>query len=95
VVLGVSPDGPESHEKFVAEHKIPFPLLCDPRREVMARYGAWGEKTLYGKKTVGVVRSTVWIGPDGTVKKHWARVPAAAAHPAKVFEALQAESAGG
>ena len=56
----------------------------------MEKYGAYGEKMLYGKKTVGVIRSTVWIGPDGKVKKHWARVPSAEQHPDKVLEALQA-----
>jgi peroxiredoxin Q/BCP len=55
----------------------------------MEKYGAWGEKVLYGKKTTGVIRSTVIIGADGKVLKHWARVPKAADHPAKVLEALQ------
>jgi thioredoxin-dependent peroxiredoxin len=89
VVLGVSADGAESHQKFVAKYKLPFPLLTDPDRKVMEKYGAYGEKMLYGKKTVGVIRSTVWIGPDGKVKKHWARVPSAEQHPDKVLEALQ------
>ena len=74
VVLGVSADGEASHQKFRAKYKLPFPLLSDPDRKVMEKYGAYGEKMMYGKKTVGVIRSTVWIGPDGKVKKHWARV---------------------
>jgi peroxiredoxin Q/BCP len=90
VVLGVSPDGPEAHRKFRAKYKLPFGLLCDPDKKVMTRYGAFGEKMMYGKKTTGVIRSTVWIGADGRVKKHWARVPKAADHPAKVLEALEA-----
>jgi len=90
VVLGVSADDAVSHQKFTAKYKLPFPLLSDPDRKVMKTYGAYGEKMMYGKKTVGVIRSTVWIGPDGRVKKHWARVPDAAAHPDKVLEALQA-----
>ena len=90
VVLGVSADGGESHRKFAAKYQLPFPLLSDPDRKVMKTYGAYGEKMLYGKKTVGVIRSTVWIGPDGKVKKHWARVASAAEHPAKVLEALRA-----
>ena len=90
IVLGVSADGGESHQKFTAKYKLPFPLLSDPDRKVMEKYGAYGEKMLYGKKTVGVIRSTVWIGPDGKVKKHWARVPSAEQHPDKVLEALQA-----
>jgi peroxiredoxin Q/BCP len=90
VVIGVSADGGESHRKFAAKYKLPFPLLSDPDRKVMQKYGAYGEKMLYGKKTVGVIRSTVWIGPDGKVRKHWARVPSAEQHPAKVLEALRA-----
>jgi thioredoxin-dependent peroxiredoxin len=88
-VLGVSPDGPESHAKFAGKYRLPFPLLCDPDKKVMTRYGAFGEKVLYGKKTQGVIRSTVWIGPDGKVKKHWKRVAKAADHPARVLEALR------
>lgn len=88
VVLGVSPDGSAAHQKFRGKYKLPFPLLSDPDKSVMAKYGAWGEKMMYGKKVVGVIRSTTWIGPDGIVKKHWARVPKAEAHPAKVLEAL-------
>jgi peroxiredoxin Q/BCP len=89
VVLGVSADGAASHQKFVAKYKLPFPLLSDPDRKVMTTYGAYGEKMMYGKKTVGVIRSTVWIGPDGTVRKHWARVASAEEHPSKVLEALR------
>ena len=89
VVLGISPDDETSHEKFIAKYKLPFPLLCDPNRKVMEKYGAWGEKMMYGKKTVGVIRSTTWVGPDGKVKKHWKKVPKAADHPRKVLEALE------
>jgi peroxiredoxin Q/BCP len=90
VVLGVSADSGESHRKFVAKYKLPFPLLSDPDRKVMKTYGAYGEKMLYGKKTIGVIRSTVWIGPDGKVRKHWGRVANAAEHPEQVLEALRA-----
>ena len=90
VVIGVSPDSGASHQKFIAKYKLPFPLLSDPDKQLMTKYGAWGEKMMYGKKTTGVIRSTVWIGPDGKVVKHWARVPKADAHPAKVLEALEA-----
>lgn len=92
VVLGVSADGAESHRKFRAKYKLPFPLLSDPDKKVMTAYGAYGEKTMYGKKTMGVIRSTVWIGPDGKVRKHWAKVAKADEHPAKVLEALRAAS---
>lgn len=90
VVLGISPDSAASHRKFATQYQLPFTLLCDPDKKVMEKYGAWGEKMMYGKKTVGVIRSTVWIGPNGKVKKHWKRVAKAADHPAKVLEALQA-----
>jgi peroxiredoxin Q/BCP len=90
VVLGVSADGAESHQKFIKKYGLPFTLLSDPDRKVMTKYGAYGEKMLYGKKTVGVIRSTVWIGPDGKVKKHWARVASAEKHPAQVLAALEA-----
>jgi len=88
VVLGVSPDDGERHRKFAAKYKLPFTLLSDPDRKVMEKYGAYGEKMMYGKKTMGVIRSTVWIGPDGKVVKHWRRVAKAADHPQKVLEAL-------
>lgn len=90
-VLGISPDNAESHQKFVSKYDLPFTLLSDPDREVMKRYGAYGEKKMYGKTNMGVIRSTVWIGPDGKVKKHWKRVPKAADHPAKVLAALRAQ----
>ena len=84
----VSPDSVESHERFAAKFHLPFKLLSDPGRKVMEKYGAFGEKVLYGKKTRGVIRSTVWIGPDGKVRKHWRKVAKAADHPAKVLEVL-------
>ncbi len=92
VVVGVSPDDGASHRKFASKYELPFTLLSDPDRKVMTSYGAWGEKTMYGKKTTGVIRSTVWIGPDGKVKKHWKRVAQAADHPQQVLEALTAEA---
>jgi peroxiredoxin Q/BCP len=88
VVLGISADSAESHTKFATKYKLPFPLLSDPERKVMEAWGAWGDKMMYGKKVKGVIRSTVWIGPDGVVRKHWARVRDAAAHPAEVVEAI-------
>ncbi len=88
VVLGVSADGAESHQKFAAKYRLPFTLLSDPDHRMMTAYGAYGEKMMYGKKTTGVIRSTVLIGPDGKVRKHWKRVPKAEDHPAKVLEEL-------
>ncbi len=89
VVLGVSADKAESHQKFIAKYRLPFPLLSDPDRKTMQKYGAWGEKLMYGKKTLGVIRSTVVIGPDGTVRKHWKKVAKAATHPEQVLEFLE------
>lgn len=88
-VFGVSADSAESHERFRTKYRLPFPLLCDPDRAVMTKYGAFGEKMMYGKKVIGVIRSTVWIGPDGRVRKHWARVAKAETHPEQVLTALR------
>jgi peroxiredoxin Q/BCP len=89
-VLGVSGDDAESHTRFASKFRLPFTLLSDPDHKVMRQYGAYGEKTLYGRKTVGTIRSTVWIGPDGRVKRHWAKVSNAAEHPAHVLQAIRA-----
>ena len=89
VVLGISPDSEASHQKFREKYELPFTLLADPEREVMTEYDAYGEKMMYGKKRMGVIRSTVWVGPDGNVVKHWRRVPKAADHPLKVLDAIK------
>lgn len=89
VVLGVSGDDADSHRRFAEKYRLPFTLLSDPSHDVMRAYGAYGEKTLYGRKVIGVIRSTVWIGPDGRVRRHWARVTNAAEHPAKVLAAIR------
>lgn len=73
-VLGVSKDSIASHCKFADKHKLRFPLLSDPDGKVLEKYGAWGEKNLYGKKTLGIIRTTVVIGPDGKVRKVWPKV---------------------
>lgn len=84
-VLGVSPDDAESHARFRKKYKLTFPLLSDLSHAVMEKYGAWGEKTLYGKKTVGVIRSTFLVGPDGKIARAWYNVRADG-HAAKVLE---------
>lgn len=89
VIIGVSPDSSQSHEAFARKYDLPFTLLSDPGREMMAEYGAYGEKTLYGRKVTGVIRSTVLVGADGLVARHWKKVPRAADHPAKVLEAIR------
>ncbi len=67
-VLGISPDGPAKLAKFRDNEGLTFPLLSDPDREVLQAYGAFGEKMMYGKTTVGVIRSTFVIDPDGKVE---------------------------
>lgn len=76
-VVGVSPDSPEEHQKFIAKHKLKVTLLCDPTHAMMEKYGAWGEKNMYGKITIGVIRSTVLIDPTGKVAHHWKKVKSA------------------
>jgi peroxiredoxin Q/BCP len=89
VVLGVSKDGIASHDKFAEKYKLPFVLLSDPNAEVMKKYGAFGKKMMYGKEVQGTIRSTVVIGPNGDVIKHWPVVKKAEEHPAKVWEILK------
>jgi thioredoxin-dependent peroxiredoxin len=66
-VLGISPDKPEKLAKFRDRDGVTFPLLSDPDKSVLTAYGAWGEKTMYGKKVTGVIRSTFVVGPDGKI----------------------------
>jgi len=66
-VVGISPDKPDKLARFVEKESLTYPLLSDPDRAVMDAYGAYGEKMLYGKKVTGVIRSTIVVGPDGTV----------------------------
>jgi len=89
VVIGVSRDSLASHDRFISSFGLPFVLLSDPDASVMKTYGAFGEKVMYGKKTEGVIRSTVIIGPDQTVLRHWPRVAKAEAHPEEVRAWLQ------
>lgn len=77
VVLGVSPDSIESHKKFRDKFGLEFPLLSDTEKTVANAYGAWGEKTLYGKKSMGLIRSTFLIDEKGTVIKAWRKVKVA------------------
>ena len=73
-VLGVSPDDGASHTRFREKYGLRFPLLSDPEHTVMTEYGAWGEKTLYGKKMTGVIRSTFLIDGQGRVQRAWYNV---------------------
>ena len=76
-VLGCSPNSTESHRKFIAKHKLKITLLSDPSHEVLERYGAWGEKNMYGRKSMGVIRSTAIIDPNGVLAFHYPKVKAA------------------
>ena len=87
-VLGISADSAAKHQKFREKYGLSFPLLTDADHAVGEAYGAWGEKTMYGKKTIGVIRSTFLIGADGTVERAWYHVKADG-HAAKVLEELQ------
>lgn len=89
VVLGVSPDPVASHARFRDKYDLPFPLLADVDHQVAEAYGAWGEKSMYGQTTQGVIRSTVIIDPRGVVAHHWPTVKAAG-HAAAVRDRLLA-----
>lgn len=91
MVIGVSPDDAKSHTEFIDKYRLPLTLLSDPDKSMMTEYQAYGEKMMYGRKVIGIIRSTVWIGRDGIVKKHWRKVPQAATHPNKVLQALSGQ----
>ncbi len=73
-MLGVSPDDTASHEKFREKYDLNFPLLADTDHKVAEKYGAWREKNMYGKKSMGIQRSTYLIDSDGKVARVWKRV---------------------
>jgi peroxiredoxin Q/BCP len=87
VVLGCSADSPEKHRAFIAKYDLAVRLLSDRDHAVMEAYGAWGEKSMYGRTTMGVIRSTVLVDPDGRIAFHWPKVKAAG-HADKVREKL-------
>lgn len=88
IVYGVSPDTVDSHAKFIKKQKLSVPLLSDPRKEVLDAYGVWVEKTMYGKKYMGVERTTYLIDPDGVVKFVWEKVKALG-HAKDVFRKIK------
>lgn len=92
VIVGVSKDSLESHRKFREKHGLDFPLLSDASGEMIEKYGAWGEKKLYGKTSMGIIRSTVVLGPDGKVVAHFPKVKVAG-HVEAVTAAIEAERA--
>ncbi len=88
VVIGISPDSVESHKKFAEKYDLPFILLADTDKKVVEKYGVWKEKSMYGKKYMGVERTTYIIGKDGTVKKVFEKVKVPNHHN-EVIEALK------
>ncbi|GAM09212.1 putative peroxiredoxin bcp [Geobacter sp. OR-1] len=92
VLLGISKDSIKSHDKFIRDFGLPFILLSDPDAAVMSSYGAYGEKVMYGKKCMGVIRSTVIVDAAGTILKHWPKVAKAETHPLEVIEWLKSHS---
>ena len=84
-VIGVSGDDETSHERFSEKYDLPFPLVADPKHEVMNRYGVWGEKNFYGKKSMGIKRTTFLIDPEGTVR-HVFKRPKTGQHAEEVLE---------
>ena len=87
VVLGVSPDPVASHQKFKQKYQLPFPLLADIDHRVAGAYGAWGEKSMYGRKYQGILRTTFLIDPEGRVSRVFEKVQPAG-HASEVLAAL-------
>jgi peroxiredoxin Q/BCP len=87
-LFGISPDGVESHQKFKRKYDLPFPLLADTDHAVAERYGAWGEKSMYGRKYQGILRTTFVIDEAGRIAKVFEKVKPKG-HAKEVLEALQ------
>lgn len=88
-ILGVSPDSPKSHEKFRTKHDLAIPLASDETKTMLEAYGVWAEKSMYGRKYMGVERTTFLIKPDGTIGRVWPKVKV----PGHVDEVLAAAKA--
>lgn len=88
-ILGVSPDSPESHRKFIRKHQLNFDLLADVNQTVCHAYGVWQEKTNYGRTYMGVVRTTYLIDPKGKVAHRWDKV-SVAGHDQQILERFEA-----
>jgi peroxiredoxin Q/BCP len=87
-VIGVSKDTVKSHDNFAAKHDLNFPLVSDPEKDVCRAYGVFKEKTMYGKKVMGVERSTFLIDADGNLARVWRKVKVAG-HAEEVLEAVK------
>jgi len=91
VVLGVSIDSVKSHDKFTAKHELPFALVSDEDKRIVAAYGVWGEKTFMGRKYQGTHRVTFLINPQGVIQRIWTTVKPET-HAEEVLAALGAEA---
>ncbi len=89
-VIGVSPDTEESHAKFSSKYELPFRLIADPDKKIINNYGVWGEKNLYGKKSIGLLRTTFIIDEQGKIEKIFKRVKTKE-HSEQIFKALKLE----
>ncbi|UTY40571.1 thioredoxin-dependent thiol peroxidase [Allocoprobacillus halotolerans] len=87
IILGVSKDSVKSHKKFQEKYQLPFTLLSDPELEVIQAYDVWKEKNMYGKKVMGVVRTTYLINEEGMIEKAYTKVKAAK-NPVDMLEVL-------
>lgn len=87
-VLGISADPLKAQEKFRDKHKLGIPLISDEQHEMLEAYGAWGEKSMYGKRFLGILRTTVLVGPDGRVARIWRNVRVDG-HADKVLDAAR------
>lgn len=88
VILGVSPDDKNKHKKFEEKYHLPFTLLEDPQKKIIDKYGVWGEKNLYGRKYMGLFRTTFLIDEKGVIKKIF-RKPKSKIHSEEILKALQ------
>jgi thioredoxin-dependent peroxiredoxin len=86
-VVGISPDKPAAQSKFKQKYDLPFPLLADEEKTAAHAFGVWKEKNMYGKKVMGIERTTFIIGPDGKIEKIYGKVKAKG-HAAAVLEEL-------
>jgi peroxiredoxin Q/BCP len=88
IVIGVSKDSPSSHDKFKSKHELTIKLASDESGEMVERYGVWVEKSMYGRKYMGIDRATFLIGPDGAIKQVWRKVKVPG-HVAEVLKAVK------
>jgi thioredoxin-dependent peroxiredoxin len=88
LIIGVSPDPLASHAKFIAKQKLNFVLLADEAHDLAEKLGVWGEKSMYGKTFMGVIRSTFLVGADGAIVQEWRKVKVDG-HVAEVLEAVK------